>query len=64
VFTRIQRGDYASGYSLESPTIEEYEMKRTRMMMMTIALLGAVFALSACKQNQPNNTPPPASMMG
>jgi hypothetical protein len=34
-------------------------MKRTRLLMMSIALLGALFTLSACKQNQPNNTPPP-----
>ena len=38
--------------------IGEPRMKRTRILM-SIALLGALFALSACKQQQPNGTPSP-----
>jgi hypothetical protein len=59
-FTRIERNDYARGVSLEVPSDRGVRrMKRTRLLMMSIALLAALFSLSACKQNQPNNTPPP-----
>jgi hypothetical protein len=60
MFTRNQRDDYACGASLEAPPDRGVRrMKRTRLLMMSIALLAALFSLSACKQNQPNNTPPP-----
>jgi hypothetical protein len=35
-------------------------MKRSRLVL-SIALLGAMFALSACKQQEPNNGNPPSA---
>jgi hypothetical protein len=37
-------------------------MKLTRILISTL-LLGILLSLSACKQQQPNGTPPPASMV-
>jgi hypothetical protein len=39
--------------------IEEYAAMKCTRLLMSIALLGAVLALSACKQNDPNSPPAP-----